>query len=172
VADPKAIHLEFTPIDPLENLRILAERMPALATRAFQRRARKMLPRYLAMFMEEPSSPDYPIEWTSDLQRIAFFASDGFGGGIPTVRDHSYINSFEMTLNTRNFDGFMILTNDLPEAIYIGGDLQQQFHANTGWNRIADVAALAAPMMADELQDEFFLLADPVAALNDSGGFP
>lgn len=30
--------------------------------------------------------PKYPINWDSVRQKIAFFATDGFGGGIPYVR--------------------------------------------------------------------------------------
>jgi hypothetical protein len=30
--------------------------------------------------------PSYPIRWDSDRQRRAFFATGGFGGGIPHVR--------------------------------------------------------------------------------------
>jgi len=34
----------------------------------------------------EGAPPTYPIKWDSDRQRKAFFATDGFGRGIPTVR--------------------------------------------------------------------------------------
>lgn len=167
----KFIWLEFTPVDPLADLRELAIRFPALAERAFRRRALKMRPRYLAMFAVEPPPHTGGIDWTSDLQQVAFFASDGFGGGIPTVRDHSYVNAFELKPVTKNFEGLFVLTNDDEGAPYIGGELQQQFHRDTGWINIADKAAEVSPQMADELQDEYFLLADPVAALQ-SGGFP
>ena len=30
--------------------------------------------------------PTYPIQWDSERQRRAFFATDGFGRGIPTER--------------------------------------------------------------------------------------
>lgn len=35
---------------------------------------------------ETPKPVSYPLDWDSDLQRMAFFASNGFGGGIPHTR--------------------------------------------------------------------------------------
>jgi hypothetical protein len=47
--------------------------------------------------MQQPgTSPTHPIKWDSERQRRAFFATNGFGGGIPHVRDGSYENSFKI----------------------------------------------------------------------------
>lgn len=41
--------------------------------------------------MREPGSPiTYPVQWDSEKQRKAFFATDGFGNGIPYVRKGDY----------------------------------------------------------------------------------
>jgi hypothetical protein len=41
--------------------------------------------------MREPGRPiRYPVQWDTDKQRVAFFASDGFGAGIPTGRTGDY----------------------------------------------------------------------------------
>src|SRR6266704_2116274 len=40
----------------------------------------------LKAFRTEPGAVVYPIQWKSAKQRKAFFASNGFGGGIPYRR--------------------------------------------------------------------------------------
>lgn len=41
--------------------------------------------------MAVPGSPiTYPVDWDSDKQKRAFFASNGFGGGIPYQRKNIY----------------------------------------------------------------------------------
>lgn len=39
-----------------------------------------------------------PVNWDSTKQKIAFFASDGFGEGIPYVRQGSYPQSFQVAV--------------------------------------------------------------------------
>jgi hypothetical protein len=39
--------------------------------------------------------PDYPINWSSAKQRAAFFASNGFGGGIPHQRNGAFPDSWD-----------------------------------------------------------------------------
>lgn len=39
--------------------------------------------------------PTYPIPWVSERQKRAFFASNGFGGGIPHERNGALPDSFE-----------------------------------------------------------------------------
>lgn len=48
----------------------------------------------------------YPVQWDSEKQRRAFFATDGFGGGIPYQRKGRYEASFQVQryeLGTRVF---------------------------------------------------------------------
>lgn len=45
----------------------------------------------------EGKKPTYPIQWDSEKQRRAFFASKGFGGGIPHVRTKTYIRAWTLT---------------------------------------------------------------------------
>jgi hypothetical protein len=48
--------------------------------------------------MHEPgNAPTYPIKWDSEKQRRAFFASNGFGGGIPTVRRNAIPQGWKKT---------------------------------------------------------------------------
>lgn len=86
---------------------------------------------------------EYPIEFTSDKQRKAYFATDGFGRGIPTVRDNTLINSWEITGQAKG-NMFSIITRNLQDwSKYVVGSLakdisraarfQQNFHQITGW---------------------------------------
>lgn len=64
--------------------------------------------------------PDYPINWDTLRQRKAFFATGGFGGGIPHKRKKrkGYPHSFRVI---KIKDGYKI-NNSYPGAVYIGGD--------------------------------------------------
>ena len=60
----------------------------------------------------------YPVNWDSDQQMIAFFASDGFGGGIPYVRTDDYVNAWEVV--PVGEIGYRV-DNPSPYAKYVGG---------------------------------------------------
>lgn len=62
--------------------------------------------------------PKYPIKWDSVRQRKAFFATGGFGGGIPYRRTGKYVGAFRYV---REGDSVSIATS-YPKAVYIGGD--------------------------------------------------
>lgn len=82
--------------------------------------------------MTEPApAPIYPIQWDSDTQRKAFFATDGFGGGIPHVR----------TLQTESawqaipMDDGTEIQNPLSHSVFVYGtyenpDLQSDIHVD------------------------------------------
>ena len=38
----------------------------------------------------------YPVQWDSEKQRRAFFATDGFGAGIPYRRTDAYVNGWKI----------------------------------------------------------------------------
>ena len=89
-------------------------------------------------------TPNRKIEWTSPLQRKAYFASDGFGGGIPSQRTGGL--SKEWQLETEAVDNLWILFvwNTFVAARFVYGSLalsnpraaarfQQEFHRITGW---------------------------------------
>jgi hypothetical protein len=59
----------------------------------------------------------YPVKWDSDKQRRAFFATDGFGRGIPTGRSGAYQGGWSV----REEDNGMSLVNSAEHAQYVGG---------------------------------------------------
>lgn len=74
--------------------------------------------------------PDHPIQWESEKQKRAFFATDGFGGGIPTRRTGRNIRGWNLI---KLEDGYS-LKNEEKGAFFIWGDLfkrksQSRIHA-------------------------------------------
>jgi len=61
--------------------------------------------------------PTYPIPWDSPKQRRAFFATNGFGRGIPTKRTDEYVNAWKVIKHETGAD----VGNPLAHAGYIGG---------------------------------------------------
>lgn len=62
----------------------------------------------------------YPVRWASLLQKLAFFASNGFGGGVPTVRKHKYERGWKAESTV---DGAKVY-NNTKGSKYIGGDMR------------------------------------------------
>jgi|GEM_PF-2604856 len=61
--------------------------------------------------------PTYPIQWDSVKQRKAFFASNGFGRGIPTKRSGTYTKNWQVIKTANGYD----VGNPLSWAQYVGG---------------------------------------------------
>lgn len=57
------------------------------------------------------------VNWDSRKQMRAFFASDGFGRGIPTKRSNEYVKAYKLVKTDNGY----ILGNLLPHAKFIGG---------------------------------------------------
>jgi len=91
---------------------------------------------------ETGERPTYPINWDSERQRRAYFATDGFGHGIPYRRTGRYENAWRIV---RTGQGYR-LENPLPFAVYVSGDEsgQSQSRIHQGrwplWSRKIDDA--------------------------------
>lgn len=103
-------------------------------------------------FAKNPGPVKYPIQWASERQRRAFFATDGFGGGIPYSRSGAMQTSWRGSVEARNYEVRGIIDNTVPYAPYVQGKQQQPFHANTGWRKLAVVEELQR-----KLEEEFAL---------------
>ena len=86
---------------------------------------------------------DYPLEWTSERQRRAYFATNGFGAGIPYRRTGGLTRAWRGAVIPRG-DGFrVVILNPVKSARFVYGTLsfnpslrtagQQRFHVITGW---------------------------------------
>lgn len=88
-----------------------------------------------------PNKPRYPIRWTSERQRRAFFASKGFGRGIPTRRTGRIARDWEVVVIASTDGALIALSNPHPEAKFIHGPqpFGQRFHIDTGWTQIDEI---------------------------------
>ena len=101
--------------------------------------SRELQPFVLEVY-KPPGAVVYPIEWKTDRQRRAFFATDGFGRGIPTKRTGKVNSNWKVAWRSKQaFSGTIEVYNAVTYARFVYGGFnrqtqnQQPFHANTGW---------------------------------------
>lgn len=94
----------------------------------------------------EPPAPNYPLKWRSERQRRAYFASNGFGRGIPTKRTGRIRKAWRVLYMPlkQGGGGTIQITNSEPAAQFVYGRLdagntyQQPFHIETGYPSARD----------------------------------
>jgi hypothetical protein len=79
-----------------------------------------------------------PYLWQSERQRKAFFATNGFGGGIPHVRTHETAGGWNITEQDSNWTMVKIV-NAAKGAPFVFGDEQQRGHAADGWRKAGQI---------------------------------
>lgn len=80
---------------------------------------------------------DNPYRWQSDKQRRAYFATDGFGGGIPSKRTGNLADKW---VSHPTNDGYrMKIKNTSEYASYVQGDNQQRGHRADKWRKFAAI---------------------------------
>lgn len=98
-----------------------------------------------------------PVRWASKKQRMAYFASEGFGRGIPTVRTGEYVRGWQM-IKLENGYGIQNLT---PQARFIGGGPfgggQSRIHQDR-WELFREVVVQETEQLPQEVQDEIQIL--------------
>jgi|GEM_PF-3941447 len=111
----------------------------------------------LAPYLVVPGGVIYPIQWKSVKQRRAFFATNGFGKGIPTKRSGTLQQAWVLTLQRGKDDATFTMVNNSGYEQYVTGMAQQPFHAVTGWFSSDTIgerqgAALATQVSTDIVQ--------------------
>lgn len=86
-----------------------------------------------------PGPPVYPIRWKSQKQRRAYFASNGFGRGIPSRRTNTLLKGWSVRYERTDSGGQLMLVNPVPYMRYVQGAEAQPFHLDTGWVQRGDV---------------------------------
>jgi hypothetical protein len=125
----------------------------------------RLAARSIAKLQTIPGPPVYPIDWTSERQRKAFFASDGFGRGIPTKRTGQIVAEWEGSFEETETGGLLLLQNWNPAVQFLQGVNVQQFHLNTGWVQIDDVADDAHAEMSEVAVLTFYQVGDPLEGI-------
>lgn len=88
-----------------------------------------------------PGPVRYPIEWTSEKQRRAYFATNGFGKGIPYKRKQgkrSLMGGWRVRKYVSKSGNLLTATNDADVYKFVAEDpahvnAWQRFHKRTGW---------------------------------------
>lgn len=118
----------------LDRVRALAEHLPDEVERMVKRDIRPFVSQEVdKRLRRNPGKVKYPIQWTSEKQRRAFFATDGFGHGIPYKRTGGLVKSWHVRGDYRQGFGGIAVYNDNPAAEFVQGYRQQFFHTQTGW---------------------------------------
>lgn len=76
--------------------------------------------------------------WTTEKQKRAFFATGGFGGGIPGSRTGDLSRSWHTIYTFDALGGNINIVNDEPYMPFVQGEYQQEFHRITGWLTVGD----------------------------------
>lgn len=138
---------------------------PKLMERAMKRQQGRLKTRALKIVRVKPGKVKYPIKWKSERQRRAFFATNGFGGGIPSTRTDKLINSWDATFEFTESGGAFILENDDPKYRFVEGEDQQPFHVITGWIYAPDVIDDFVPTVLDAYEQTWITVGDPFAGV-------
>lgn len=112
-----------------------------------------------------PGPPVHPIRWTSDRQRAAFFASKGFGRGIPTRRTNTIIEAWDVRFLPTRDGGILLMSNPYEEAQYLFGPNTQGFHLDTGYVQLDDVTKDFFAEAEGGAVEVFYAECDPLEVL-------
>ena len=129
-------------------LQNLAAELPQVGRLGVYRTAQRIVSR-----LKQPGSPiSYPVHWDSDKQRVAFFASGGFGRGIPTVRSGETNGAWTLTSLSNGYE----IDNQSNGSLFVYGDLfgrgQSLIHKDR-W-----------PLFKDVVDEQIFWLPQDVGA--------
>ena len=80
---------------------------------------------------------DNPYKWQSEKQRRAYFATGGFGKGIPYKRTGGLKDGWQGHPTNNGYR--MSIVNKSPYAEYVQGDKQQRGHAADKWRKIGAI---------------------------------
>lgn len=109
-----------------------------------------------------PGPPNHPIKWTTKKQRKAYFASNGFGRGIPSTRTGQIVSEWQGSFEATDSGGVLVLSNWNEAVQFLQGVNMQGFHRDTGWVPIDDVTDEAHDEMGEVAIFTFYQVGDPL----------
>lgn len=137
------VKADFTP-EPFNAIRAEIDDFDATTAKVGKRVIDATEQSLLSALQVEPGPVKKPIQWTSERQRKAYFATNGFGRGIPTGRSGRMAKRWQVKSAIQSGRFTITVINDSPGAQFVYGTLnmrsfaeamrpKQQFHINTGW---------------------------------------
>lgn len=151
-------------LTPFEQIDRTARDAPKLLQTALKRQQGRLRTRILKQLRKTPGRPHYPLRWKSERQRRAFFATNGFGGGIPYARTGKLEAGWDARFTFSGDGGSFVVENDTPYARYVVGYDQQPFHEGR-WVYAPSVVDSFAPMVLDTFEQTWFTVTDPTAGV-------
>ena len=171
--------------DGLEAIQALYRQAPGLTHHAVRKDLVPFARHYVDKTLRvEPGDPVHPIRWTPSRhpedrakppntrwgyysrQKAAYFATNGFGAGIPYTRQHTLVREWHVIGDYEAGFGGITVRNDSRVAIYVYGQWQQLFHALTGWPS----AGSQLQILSLELNDRLWLAVQRIGDLIAQGG--
>jgi hypothetical protein len=105
--------------------------------------------------MRQPGKAiNYPVKWDSEKQRRAFFATNGFGRGIPSRRTNRYTSGWN--IQQAGAVGYRI-ENNAPYSKYVGGTAYSTSQSNIHqgrWPILRDVFDEEVKKLPAEIEEE------------------
>lgn len=138
--------------------------MPRLLQTGLKRREKALKRMALRIVAVDGKPVTYPVPWTTPLMRRAFFASDGFGRGIPTGRTGELLKSWDAAFAFTEDGGAFSVWNTAEHAPYVVGDLQQPMFAGR-WVHAPSALDEFAPVVINDVEQALITVGDPLAGV-------
>lgn len=144
-----------------------ARQSPKLMATAMKRNVGRLKKRILAVRRKEPppASRAYPLPFTSDKQRRAFFATKGFGHGIPYRRTGALAEAWDLQVVSSERGGEINITNDNPAAEFVYGVHRQRMFDKIGWLDPKTQDAKDAAELQEIVEQTWFTISDETAGV-------
>ena len=153
------------PFDIFDAIQEQAQKLPALVKRGLPRVTRPIDNRMLAELTFEPPVWTRKRRWNSLKQMRAFFATNGFGHGIPYKRTGNMVRQWKVKTIFTVDGGVIEASNDSPHVDFVQGDRAQMMHLDSGWHQAAPIYSKYLPVYEDAVIDFWFTIADPLAGI-------
>ena len=140
-------------MDVLTAISDAARESPNRMNKAYKRRIKRLRQRILDELRVYPGPAKKPFKWASERQRRAFFATDGFGHGIPYVRTNALKDGWTTRVRDTKDGAIFEVANNTDYADFVMGDWAQPGHLATGWASAAKIVAEYREQATDELID-------------------
>lgn len=156
-----------TTLSGVDELIEMFEDFEDIAYREFVEVVDDVEPQMLAELRTDAPPVKYPIDWTSERQKRAFFATDGFGRGIPTQRTGNVQAGWKVLTERVGGIFSVVVENAVDYAKRVYGSLakggqrfQQRFHRNTGWQNANETVDYWLDVIDDEYRERMKRIAE------------
>lgn len=156
------------------------------APQATDRAIRRDIVPYARHFVDtrlrvEPGVPQSPLRWTPSRhpedrgkrpntvwgyysrQKAAYFATNGFGAGIPYHRQHRLIRGWHVIGDYRGGFGGIRVTHDSRISLFVVGKWQQRYHQDTGWPQVASELQVLSVELNERMEQVVHWVGEEIA---------